>query len=98
MVSDLIIQMNEGSREIASFFFLWGPRSYRRPKPKGICVLRQILAAGWSPGIQGGALGQIAFAGQRSQDSCGASSHWQRQLWSFSEFIFPLAQRTNYCG
>lgn len=96
-LNDLIIQMDDGSRETASFVFILRPGCYKRPKLKGFCVPRHILAAGWSPGTQGGDLGQTAFAGQSSQEGCGVSSCLQRQLWSFSQFIFSLAQRANRC-
>lgn len=50
-----VIQMSEGSRETALSSFLLGSRSCKRPRLEGSCVPRQILAAGWGPGTQGGA-------------------------------------------
>ena len=52
------------------------------------------------PGDSKSGMGQAAFAGQSSQESCGVSSLWQRQMWSFSRFrfIFSVAWRAECCG
>lgn len=50
----LISQSMEGRRGGASFSCLLGPGSCRWPKWEALCVPRQMLAAGWSPGTQGG--------------------------------------------